>query len=85
MSKLPVNPADDWQLAHLELELGRWGDEKGKYTGTIKFQNGECEYFQFKLRSDLAEPYIDLLASEIVRAADQLAERLVQPLKLRDR
>lgn len=85
MSKLPVNPADDWQLTRLELELGRWGDEKDKYKGTIKFQNGECEYFQFKLRPDLAEPYIDLLASEIVRAADQLAERLVQSLKLRDR
>jgi hypothetical protein len=78
-------PCDDWRLQKLELEMQRWGDDKGAYTGSITFENGDNEMFRFKIRPDLAEPYIDLIAADIVRGADLLAERLIESLKLRDR
>lgn len=79
------DPQDDWRLQDLKLEFQRWGDEKGTYAGSITFENGDHEMFRFKIRPDLAEPYIDLIAADIVRGADLLAERLIQSLKLRER
>ena len=76
---------DDWKLHKLELEFQTYGADKNKYCGSIRFQNGDYESFQFKIRPDMAEPYIDLIAADIVKAADQLAERLIQSLRLRDR
>lgn len=82
---MDVKPIDDWKLKELKLEFQTYGEHKGKYCGSISFQNGDYESFQFKIRPDMAEPYIDLIAADIVKAADQLAERLIQSLRLRDR
>ena len=77
--------SNDWKLKKLALEFNTYGDDKGQYTGSIHFQNGEYEGFNFKIRPDLADGYIDLIAKDIVKAADSLAERLVASLQLRER
>lgn len=80
-----IRPEDDWKLKKLELEFQTFGKDKGKYVGSIHFQNGDYEGFNFKIRPDLAEPYITLIAADVVRAAEQMGERLIQSLKLRER
>lgn len=34
---------DDWKLKKLELEFNSYGEYEGKYTGKVRFQNGEFE------------------------------------------
>ena len=73
----------EWKLQKIELEFQRWGENKGKYAGSIEFANGENESFRFNVRPDLAQPYIDLMAKDIVIAASGLADRLMESLGLR--
>jgi hypothetical protein len=73
----------EWKLDKIELEFQRWGEHKGKYCGSIKFSNGENESFQFNFHPGLAQPYIDLMAKDIVIAASGLADRLMESLGLR--
>lgn len=75
---------NDWRLEKIELEFQTYGEDKGKYIGKIKFQNGEWESFVFKIYPDMAESYIKLISSDIVKCADNLANRLVESLKLRE-
>ena len=77
-----MDKRDDWKLDKLEIEFKSWGDDKGKYAGRIRFENGEYENFTFKIRPDMAQPYIDLIAEDIVKAASNLGERLVVSLGL---
>ena len=83
--KQEKEPRDDWKLKGLELELQGYGDDKGKYTGKVKFQNGEYESFEFKIRPDMAEAYINLIAADVVKSAENLGERLIVSLNLRER
>jgi hypothetical protein len=76
-------PDQEWKLDKIELEFQRWGENKGKYSGSIKFSNGENESFSFNVRPELAQPYIDLMAKDIVIAASGLADRLMESLGLR--
>ena len=78
-------PGDDWKLKHIELEFQAYGDDKGKYTGKVRFQNGDYESFEFKIHPDMAEAYIDLIAADVVKAAEGLGERLIESLGLRER
>jgi hypothetical protein len=76
-------PDQEWRLDKIELEFQRWGENKGKYSGSIQFSNGENESFRFNVRPELAQPYIDLMAKDIVIAASGLADRLMESLGLR--
>lgn len=76
-------PKDDWRLDKLELEFQTFGEHKGKYVGRIRFQNGDYESFTFKIRPDQAQPYIDLIAEDVVKGAESLGERLIDSLGLR--
>lgn len=76
MSKLD----QEWKLKKIELEFQNWGEHKGKYCGSISFQNGEHESFQFNVRPDMAQQYIDVIAEDIVIAASGLADRLMESL-----
>jgi hypothetical protein len=73
---------DDWQLKKLELEFNRFGEDRGKYTGSIRFQNGDYESFSFKIRPDMAQDYIDLISADIVKGAKSLGDRLLISLGL---
>lgn len=76
-------PKDNWRLQKIELEFQRWGEDKDKYVGKIVFENGEHESFSFKIRPEMAQPYIDLMASDIVKCAESLGSRLIESLGLR--
>jgi hypothetical protein len=75
---------NDWKLDKIELEFNNYGENKGKYTGKVRFQNGDYESFSFKIRPDLAGPYVDLIAKDVVRGADSLARRLCESLGISD-
>ena len=76
---------EQWRLSSLELKFNTWGEDEGKYTGKIEFRNGLYESFSFRIRPDMAEPYIDLIASDIVTGAESLGKRLIESLGLEDR
>jgi len=38
-----MNTRDDWRLDKIEIEFKSFGNDKGKYVGSIRFQNGEGE------------------------------------------
>ena len=77
-----MSKRDDWKLKKIELEFNGYGEDKGKYTGSVKFQNGEYESFTFMIRPEMAQSYIDLIASDVVRGASNLADRLLISLGL---
>ena len=77
-------PSDEWRLESVSLSFMTYGEHKGKYAGSITFQNGENESFKFKVRPDMAQDYIDLIASDIVKGAANLADRLLVSLGLID-
>ena len=79
-----IEPKDDWRLDKIELEFQSFGEHKGKYAGKIRFQNGDFESFSFKIRPDQAQPYIDLIAEDIVKGAESLGQRLLESLGLKN-
>ena len=79
-----MSERDDWKLRKIELEFNAYGKNKGQYTGSIRFQNGDFESFQFKIRPDMAQAYIDIIADDIVRGAESLGERLLVSLGLKE-
>lgn len=77
-------PKDDWRLQKIELEFQAYGEDKGKYVGKIKFQNGQFESFDFRIRPEMAQPYIDLMSADIVKCAESLGSRLIESLGLKN-
>lgn len=83
MEQKQKEPKDIWVLDKIEIEFQNYGEHKGKYAGRIRFQNGEFESFTFKIRPDMAQPYINIISEDIVRCAESLGSRLVESLGLR--
>lgn len=77
-----IDKRDDWKLKSLRIAFAEYGEDKGKYSGVIEFENGDSESFKFKIRPNMAQPYIDLIAVDIVRGASSLGERLIKSLGL---
>lgn len=75
-----TEPKDDWRLQKIELEFQTYGEHKGKYIGKIRFQNGEYESFEFKIRSEMAQSYIELISVDVVKCAESLGSRLIDSL-----
>lgn len=73
---------DDWHLDEIKLEFQAYGPNKGSYTGSVRFQNGDHESFKFNIRPDMAQRYIDLIADDVVKGAESLGSRLVESLGL---
>lgn len=73
---------EEWYLDEIKIEFQTYGKDAGKYTGHIRFSNGEYESFKFNVRPDMAQAYIDLIAADIVVAAKNLGDRLVKSLEL---
>ena len=72
-----------WRLQKIELEFQRFGEHKGKYIGSIRFENGEFESFNFKIKPEMAKPYIDLISTDVVKCAESLGQRLIKSLELK--
>jgi hypothetical protein len=75
---------NNWRLDSIKLDFQTWGENKGKYAGSVRFENGDYESFSFKIRPDMAQPYINLIASDVVKGADALAQRLCVSLGLKE-
>lgn len=82
MSAAEKEPKDNWVLDKIEIEFKKYGEDKGKYIGMIRFQNGEFESFSFKIRPDMAQSYINLISEDIVKSAESLGSRLIESLGL---
>ena len=72
----------EWKLDKITIEFQSFGEHKGKYAGMIRFQNGDFESFQFKVRPEIAEKYIQLLSGDIVKSASELGDKLIESLGL---
>lgn len=77
-------PQDEWRLQKIQLEFENYGENKGKYVGRITFQNGDYESFNFKIKPEMAKPYIDIMSKDIVRCAESLGSRLIESLGLKE-
>lgn len=76
----------NWRLDKIEIEFkkGYKHDKtEDRYEGKIRFENGEFEMFQFKIRPDMAQSYIDIMAKDIVKCAESLGERLTGSLGIK--
>jgi hypothetical protein len=80
---------ENWRLQKIEIQFEKGFDFKTKpdekidrYEGMITFQNGEGESFTFRVKPNMAQKYIDLIAIDIVTAATVLGERLKESLGL---
>lgn len=76
---------DDWHLNEIKIEFNAYGPDEGTYTGNVHFMNGDRESFRFKIRSDMAQRYIDLIADDVVKGAESLGSRLIESLCLTNR
>lgn len=77
--------SSDWRLQSITIQFKKgysFDKSKDRYEGKIKFANSEEESFEFKIREDLSQPYIDLIAEDIVKNATYLGERLMKSLGL---
>ena len=83
-SQTPVS-VSAYKLDSIKIEFKKgysFDKTKDRYEGLIKFSNGDSESFQFKIREDMAKPYIDLMANEIIKSANELGNRLIESLGL---
>lgn len=79
----------DWKLKSIDISFEKgydWEKEeekkKDRYEGMIKFENGDKESFSFRVKPDMAERYISLISQDIVTAASDLGDRLIESLGL---
>lgn len=71
----------EWKLESIRLRMIGYGEDEGKYEGSIEFENGEDESFKFKIRPEMAEDYISLISEELVKGAEELSGKLRKSLK----
>jgi len=75
-------PSKAWRLESIKVEYQKYGDKKGKYVGTIKFENEESESFVFNIKPDMAEKYLKVLSGDLVRNVCDLTRDLVYTLPI---
>jgi hypothetical protein len=78
-----------WRLESIKIDFRTGYDFKenpeervDRYEGKIVFENEEGESFSFRVKPNMAQKYIDLIANDIVTAATGLGERLKESLGL---
>ena len=70
-----------WTLESIRIDLIAYGDDKGKYKGSIRFKNNKDDEFTFRLNPTLANAYLELIKDTVVLSANELADKLQQSLK----
>lgn len=73
----------EWILEKLTIEFKKgysWSGTEDHYEGRIQFSNGDNESFTIKLREDMTEPYLKLVAQEVIKNSQQLAKRMAETL-----
>jgi hypothetical protein len=74
---------NDWKLKKITLEFKQgytWDKTEDRYEGKIEFTNGQLESFSVKITEKMSEPYLKLIAEEVVKSARELADRLANSL-----
>ena len=66
------------RLKKIEIELQAWGDDKGKYKGKITFEDGTSDSFTFAMSPEVCNRYLTPIATEVIKSAQELGERLAQ-------
>lgn len=66
------------RLQKIVIEIQKWGDNKGKYEGTITFENGEKESFTFGLTPETCQKYLVPVADQVISSAKELGAKLAQ-------
>ena len=74
---------ETWILIEIKIEFQTHGEDKGKYTGRAMFQNGHYENFTFRIRPEIADQYIALIADDLVKGAENLGSDLLKSLNLK--
>lgn len=69
----------NWELQNISIKKEIWGENKGKYTGEIRFSNGQ-DTFTFALNPTLATLYLNLIKDTVIASANQLGDKLSQSL-----
>lgn len=69
-----------WVLESIRIDLIGYGEDRGKYKGTIRFTNQDGDEFTFRLNPTLAGAYLELIKDTVVLSANELAEKLQQSL-----
>lgn len=81
---------NNWKLRSIRIDFKNGYDWKedsierqDRYEGMIQFENDDQESFSFKVKADMAQKYIDLIANDIVISANGLGEKLKESLNLK--
>lgn len=75
-----TNGNANWQMKSLEIRFMDYGEFQGKYVGKISFSNKQNESFVFNIPPDAMQPYIDLIAANVIGSANDLGKKLMQSL-----
>lgn len=70
-----------WKLKSLKIDFREYGELKGKYVGTIQFENGEQEAFTCNLTPERCAEYLNLVQKEVMANACDLKDKLHESLK----
>jgi hemerythrin superfamily protein len=73
----------EWKLKKITLEFKQgysFNKTEDRYEGKIEFENDEFESFSVKVTDKMSEPYLKLIAAEVVKNAHQLADKLEKSL-----
>ena len=73
----------EWKLKKITLEFKQgysFNKTEDRYEGKIEFENDEFESFSVKVTDEMSKPYLKLIAGEVVKNAQQLAEKLEKSL-----
>lgn len=78
----------DWKLKRISINFQRGftlskdpENQTDHYEGRIEFENDICDSFSMKIKPDIAQKYIDLIADDVVEAATCLGERVRDSIK----
>ena len=74
---------ETWMLKEIRVRFMEYGENKGRYEGTVNFVNGHSESFSFRIKPEMAENYIALIADDLVKGAESLGQDLLKSLKLK--
>lgn len=77
----------NWKLEKLEIEFKQgysFNNSVDRYEGKIKFSNGKAESFVFKIDQVKCNEYVNIIAPEIVNTANELSNKLLISLNLKD-
>lgn len=63
------------KLRSLNIELNRWGDRIGTYTGTIHFEDDKETEVKLVMSPELAARFIEHAAPVLMAAADDASQQ----------